>query len=372
MLAWFVLWLPTQAVLATDETEPLVVRVLALNFDPVVAAEKKRLHAVCDWFNPKSLAEGYIDDVTKASGGFIQYELVMWKELDAFPVKQDGFRYSIESYLACRDGKAKWHAPDQADYPKLLKDYGAIDLINAGRVDEVWIFGGPYFGFHESGMVGPKAFYINGGVYDRVAVKRTFAVMGFNYERGGCRDVAQPVSSHGINDDAGLWRLESGAIDHELGSVCGERETIRRGGGRQLPLSAQCRFGLRLCKRTQGAINGRRLALLPQAHRSQVRGESRYVGRAGLPPELHEVVVFSLATRRRRQRNRRQAKQLVALCLRLGTVGGQWITIGKCPSNRVLGAGLRADSRETPSWVDWHSGASAGVIERRRRAPDGL
>ena len=183
-LAWFVLWLPSQAVLATDETEPLVVRVLALNFDPVVAAEKNRLHAVCDWFDPKSLAEGYIDDVKKASGGFIQYELAMWKELDAFPVKQDGFRYTIESYLACRDGKAKWHAPDQADYPKLLKDYGAIDLINAGRVDEVWIFGGPYFGFHESGMVGPKAFYINGGVYDRVPVKRTFAVMGFNYERG--------------------------------------------------------------------------------------------------------------------------------------------------------------------------------------------
>lgn len=166
------------------EQKPLTVRVLVINFDPVVGEKKKRLHEVCGWYNPRKLAKSYADDVQKASGGFIRYKIVKWRDVDGFPVKKDGFRYTVGSYMACREKKAKWHQPDLADYPKLAKDYGANELIGSDEIDELWIFGGPYFGFHESAMIGPKAFYINGGVYNRVKVKRRFAVMGFNYERG--------------------------------------------------------------------------------------------------------------------------------------------------------------------------------------------
>lgn len=167
--------------------QPCIVRVLVLNFDPIVPEIQKRMHKVCDWNTPKELADGYISDVNESSRDFIKYQITEWWDLDEFPVKADGFRYSVQSYFDCREGKTKWHEPDLADYPRLLEDHGALKMVTAGQIDEVWLFGGPYFGFNESSMVGPKAFYINGGVYDKVGVTRRFAVMGYNYERGGAR-----------------------------------------------------------------------------------------------------------------------------------------------------------------------------------------
>jgi hypothetical protein len=190
------------------------VRVLVLNFDPVVPAEQRRLHAVCGWHDPHKLADEYAADVKQASGGFVQYRIVDWRDLDEFPVKQDGFRYSVESYLACRGGKAKWHEPDLSDYPRLLEDYGAVEAIAAGKIDEVWIFGGPYFGFHESAMAGPEAFYINGGVYDKVLSKKRFAVMGYNYERG----VAEMLHNLSHRTEATMSHVYGGWKSEELTS----------------------------------------------------------------------------------------------------------------------------------------------------------
>lgn len=179
-----VVCLPGQNAFAIEKDKAVVVRVLVLNFDPLVDSQKKRLHEVCGWFDPRKLAAEYASDVKKASDGFVDYEVVEWRDLDEFPVKEDGFRYTVESYLACREEGAGWHKPDLADYPRMARDYDVTRLVDAGKIDELWIFGGPYFGYHESAMIGPQAFYINGGVYDQVDSQRTFAVMGFNYERG--------------------------------------------------------------------------------------------------------------------------------------------------------------------------------------------
>lgn len=192
----------------------LDVKVLVLNFDPLVPAEKKRLHEVCGWFDPRKLAEGYAADVRKASDGLIRYEIVEWKDLDVFPVKKDGFRYTVESYLSCRNGDTEWHKADLADYPRMADTYDAVRLIDAGKIDEVWLFGGPYFGFHESSMLGPKAFYINGGVYDRVDSNRRFAVMGFNYERG----VAEMLHNLCHRTEASMSRVYGGWKAEELTS----------------------------------------------------------------------------------------------------------------------------------------------------------
>lgn len=193
---------------------PIVVRVLVLNFDPIVPDQQQRLHEVGQWNDPRQLAEGYAADVKAASGGLLQYEMVKWRDIDAFPVKQDGFQYTMERYLACRDGKAEWHQHDLADYPKLVQDHGAVEMINADKVDEIWIFGGPYFGYHESSMLGPGAFYINGGIYDRVAAKRPFVVMGFNYERG----VAEMLHNLSHRTEATMSRVYGGWKSEELTS----------------------------------------------------------------------------------------------------------------------------------------------------------
>ena len=46
------------------------------------------------------------------------------------------------------------------------------------------MFGGPYFGFYESIMVGEGAYFCNAPPLNKVACSRLFVIMGFNYERG--------------------------------------------------------------------------------------------------------------------------------------------------------------------------------------------
>jgi len=167
--------------------EPIEVKVLVLNFDPVVLPEKKtRLHEVGRWHDPRALAKGYAADVLAASGGLVRYRVVDWQDIDAFPIKTDGFTYTREEYLRCHQAGKGWHQPDGADYPKVLAQHKVAERVEKGEIDEVWWFGGPYFGFYESAMAGAGAFYINGGVFgaDKVPCRRAFAIMGFNYERG--------------------------------------------------------------------------------------------------------------------------------------------------------------------------------------------
>ena len=174
-----------QSATSAAGTPPITVKVLALNFDPPIPeAGGKLLHEVCGFAAPRALAKGYVDDVTVASGGFIRYQIVEWRDTNAFHQKADGFLYTPEQWMKNWREKKGWHQPDQADYPGTLEKYGVLPRIDRGEIDEVWFFGGPYFGYYESAMAGPRAFYINGGVFDKVPSKRPFAIMGFNYERG--------------------------------------------------------------------------------------------------------------------------------------------------------------------------------------------
>lgn len=173
---------------------PIRVKVVVLEFNPIIPpevhspgvadAKPQRLVDLAKYPQPLELAAGYMQDICDASGGFVRYEIVEWIDTQSFHVKTDGFNYTPQSYWECRTGKAKWHEPDGADYAKTFADYKLLPRIESGEIDEVWFFGGPYFGYWESAMAGKDAFYINGGVLADVPCKRRFAIMGFNYERG--------------------------------------------------------------------------------------------------------------------------------------------------------------------------------------------
>lgn len=196
-------------------TSTIVVKVLALNFDPVIPAEgNKRLHEVCRWDDPRILAKGYISDVKKASHGLVDYRIVDWKDIDTFHTKIDGFTYTPEQYMECHRANKGWHDPDTADYPKTFKDFNVISRIDKGEVDEVWFFGAPYFGYNESAMAGPGAFYVNGEVYDKVKAKRAFVIMGFNYERG----CAEMIHDLGHRTESTMSRVYGGWRAEELTS----------------------------------------------------------------------------------------------------------------------------------------------------------
>lgn len=163
---------------------PRDVNVLVLNFDPIVPGYGgQRLHSVVGFNDPAVLAAQYAQSVLQSSGGEINYSIVEWRDLDEIPTKIDGFSYTPTQYVQLWQQGGPWHSPDLSNYESILANQGVPPMIDSGTVDEVWMFGGPYFGFFESAMAGPRSFYINGGVYDNVPSSEPFVVMGFSYER---------------------------------------------------------------------------------------------------------------------------------------------------------------------------------------------
>ncbi len=161
------------------------VRVLVLDFDPLIPdSASRRAHRAFGWSDPHDLADQYAAEVAGASAGRMRYDVVEWRTVDQFPPKRDGFRYTAASYAACLRRTSPCHEPDGLDYERVLAEESVPALVQKRVIDEVWLFGGPYFGYFEAAMAGPGAFDINGDAFTRVPSARAFAIMGFNYERG--------------------------------------------------------------------------------------------------------------------------------------------------------------------------------------------
>jgi hypothetical protein len=163
----------------------LTPRVLLLIHNPYIQKFGKRLNRLLNWKDPDQLCKAYIDDVTEASYGYVRYRIVERIELDEFPVKEDGFRYTDDSYLRCwLQARSDFHDPDTADYAAILKRSDFVRKLERRTVDELWLVGFPYAGYHESCMGGRGAVWCNGPVIpDTQKVSRRFVVMGFNFER---------------------------------------------------------------------------------------------------------------------------------------------------------------------------------------------
>lgn len=177
------IFLPVSCASPQAEVEPISVPVAVINFDPVLESGQ-RMHEAMGWNDPWELAQQYMRAVREVSHGRVVYEVSSWLDEDAYPVKVDGFVYTDEQFLRCQEERETCHDPDGTDYARLLDDYDIARRLEGGEFEELWIFGAPYMGFWESAMAGPDAFYINGGVYDSVALARPLVVMGFSYERG--------------------------------------------------------------------------------------------------------------------------------------------------------------------------------------------
>ena len=173
--------------------DPRVVRTLVVTFDPLVPASGRRLSAHLGWFDPERSVAAYAADVAEASHGEMVHHLVEHVVVDGLPAQADGFRYDVDHFLACWAHRSGFHQPDATDYDAILADFDIVSRVNAGDLDEAWILAPPYMGFHESHMVGPRAFWCNspphrpGRSWRNPAPTRRFVVMGFNYEREvGC------------------------------------------------------------------------------------------------------------------------------------------------------------------------------------------
>ena len=80
-------------------------KVLVIVFNPILEADGGiSLIKYYGWNNPEQLARDYIADISECSWGQVNYVISEWIELDEWPLFDNGFRYTDESY------KAAWEA----------------------------------------------------------------------------------------------------------------------------------------------------------------------------------------------------------------------------------------------------------------------
>jgi hypothetical protein len=167
-----------------DEPAPATTsRVLAIVYDPTMEGGQK-LSQSMNWYRTEDLATGCMADILQASHGLARYQIVQRIDVDEFPAKVDGYRYTPQEYMKVLQGASQPHQPQEADYNAVLTRFDILPRIARGEIDEVWIFAFPHAGLYESSMGGAGAFWCNAPpIKNTASCPRRFVVMGFNFER---------------------------------------------------------------------------------------------------------------------------------------------------------------------------------------------
>ena len=163
-------------------------KVMVIDFRPAAVPQH--------WNRADDLARQYDSTMRVASGNKLACQIVGKKTVSDYPLLEDGRRYTDATWSAARQNDALAYRDSRgrymmADYIRIIQDFNLLALVRDEVIDEVWMFGGPYFGFYESRMVGRGAFWCNAPAIEQTG--RLFVVMGFNYER----DVKEMVHNFG-------------------------------------------------------------------------------------------------------------------------------------------------------------------------------
>jgi len=180
---------------------------------PSVPSERGRtLPKAFGWNDPDRLVEQFIADMQEASYGIARFEVVERIEIDEFPIKADGFRYERDAFSRLWRRRGGFHQPDLVDYGQLLRQFGIVEKVTRGDIDETWLMAFPYAGYYESTMGGPEAFWCNSPpLHDTGHVSRRFVVMGFNYERG----VGEMMEAFGHRAESIMTRVVAGTASND-------------------------------------------------------------------------------------------------------------------------------------------------------------
>lgn len=181
---------PTEPPVTDEPLVPLTPRVLVIVYDPLVDA-LKNLRLVewgvqnRGWQRVDDLLKGYIADVDECSGGLVKYQVAQRIDVDGFPLRMNGKRFTAMEYLDLYTiNQSKYQEPgDRFDYRSLIAEYKLTEQVNNKEIDEVWVFAYPFSGTFESIMCGTNAFWCNSEPLANTPGRR-FIIMGFSYERG--------------------------------------------------------------------------------------------------------------------------------------------------------------------------------------------
>lgn len=134
--------------------------------------------------DPYALTNEAIAWFKSITNGRVNYVLAKQTLLNKYPTLTDGFTYTDVTYHSMITGDTPVHEPVWANYNTILTETAACEAFNAGEIDELWLFGGSWFGFYESRLAGTNAFWYNSPVVTGTSCTKPLPIMGYNYERG--------------------------------------------------------------------------------------------------------------------------------------------------------------------------------------------
>jgi hypothetical protein len=177
-------YLPTSA---PSHPNMLTRKVYVIVYDPLLE-NGQNLSDYLNWNEHATLTQGTIDFFQQVSNGELNYSVVDTTiATDGWPELVDGFQYTESEYLAVIHGQTPAHKPDGVNYNQIVNSpqFDICEKVNRGEVDEVWIYNGPYFGFFESTLAGPGAYWFNSPpVPEPYDCNRLVPIMGPSPERG--------------------------------------------------------------------------------------------------------------------------------------------------------------------------------------------
>lgn len=163
----------------------LVRKVMVIDFDPILTTRAGvKASKAFGWLDPVAEMQQVAQWFLATTKGRVGFQIVSHQTVNEFPLLVGGFRYTESGYLAVLADPTKARKPDGADYNAIVTRFKACEALDAGVIDELWLIGGPWYGYYESRLAGPKAFFYNAPVLSGTTCKRLLPIMGFNPEAG--------------------------------------------------------------------------------------------------------------------------------------------------------------------------------------------
>jgi hypothetical protein len=166
--------------------DPITKHVYVIVYDPLLSNGQK-LSQRLGWNDQAAITQQTVDFFKQATNNRMNYVVAQTTIVTSgWPQLVDGFSYTEQEYLAVLSGQQPHHEPTGVDYNKIVTspDLDVCGKLNRGEIDEVWIYNGPWFGFYESTLVGPGAYWLNsppvGGTNN---CNRLLPIMGPSPER---------------------------------------------------------------------------------------------------------------------------------------------------------------------------------------------
>lgn len=132
------------------------------------------------WKNPEDLSSQYINTIKNISGGLVNYEISKRISYDKFPQKKNGFTLDHNYYQQCLVS-ADTNCREIINYGKFFEELNLCQEIADGKINEIWAFNGPWFGFWEWSVRGPTVNSLQENL--PLCGGKTYAIMGFSYEK---------------------------------------------------------------------------------------------------------------------------------------------------------------------------------------------